>query len=70
MLTHTIATSSAGTARFREAAGRVLAIVALLIVVVLLGTTYFGHAKGLYGVCYGGSGRSIPCAVAGDSNRR
>lgn len=39
--------------------------------IALLGTmmfaiarTYVGHSPGPYGVCYGTSGRSIPCAVA------
>jgi hypothetical protein len=30
---------------------------------VALASTYFGHAPGPYGVCYGSSGRSVPCTV-------
>jgi len=63
-------TGADDTSRVRETAARALAIIALVIIVALLGATYFGHAKGIYGVCYGSSGRSIPCAVAGDGNHR
>jgi len=47
-----------------ELAERILALVLLALVIALLGHTYVGHSPSPYGVCYGGSGRSIPCAVA------
>jgi len=55
-----------------EIAERVLALVLLALVIALLGHTYIGHSSSPYGVCYGASGRSIPCAVAasGDSAHR
>jgi hypothetical protein len=44
--------------------GPAIAIALLLILAVAIGRTYFGHASSPYGVCYGESGRAIPCAVA------
>ncbi len=46
------------------ARGFALALLATLVVVI--GRTYVGHSPGPYGVCYGNSGRAIPCAVAHD----
>ena len=55
----------------RETAVRAAAIGVLLVVIALLGSTYLGHAKGPYGVCYGQSGRPIPCAIgAGTSAKK
>jgi hypothetical protein len=39
-------------------------MVLLMVVIGLLASTYIGHATSPYGVCYGTSGRSIPCAIA------
>jgi hypothetical protein len=55
--------------RVRETAARVIAIAVLALVVGLLLSTYIGHAKGPYGVCYGRSGRSVPCEVAARSGK-
>ncbi len=43
---------------------RILALALLAALVGAIGRTYIGHSPGPYGVCYGESGRSIPCAVA------
>lgn len=48
----------------KEIAERVLALVLLALVLAVLGQTYIGHSPSPYGVCYGTSGRPIPCAVA------
>jgi hypothetical protein len=50
--------------RLRETAARIATIVLLMVVIGLLASTYIGHATSPYGVCYGASGRSIPCAIA------
>ncbi len=45
---------------------RVATALVLFLGVVLmtaLASTYFGHASSPYGVCYGSSGRPVPCAV-------
>jgi hypothetical protein len=34
-----------------------------LVLMTALASTYFGHSPSPYGVCYGSSGRPIPCAV-------
>lgn len=44
-------------------AARVGTLAVLVALLVLLGRTYFGHAPGPYGVCYGASGRSTPCIL-------
>jgi hypothetical protein len=51
----------------RAIIGPAIAIALLLILAVAIGRTYFGHASSPYGVCYGKSGRAIPCAVAGEN---
>lgn len=53
-----------GRADPRAVIGPAIAIALLLILAVAIGRTYFGHASSPYGVCYGTSGRAIPCAVA------
>lgn len=58
------ATTPARAQRVRENVARAAAIVVLMLVIGLLASTYFGRAKGPYGVCYGQSGRSIPCELA------
>lgn len=50
---------------FTLVGARLLAIILLALVLVLLGSTYVGHASSPYGVCFGKSGRTIPCAVLG-----
>ena len=45
----------------RLAAALVLALG--LVLMAALASTYFGHSTSPYGVCYGASGRSVPCAV-------
>ena len=60
----TMSTTRDRLARFREIAARAVAIVVLAVVIGLFVSTYVGHARGPYGVCYGASGRSIPCEVA------
>ena len=62
--------TSNGPSRVSETVARVAAIVVLVIVVGLLASTYIGHSSSPYGVCYGRSGRSVPCViVARDSAR-
>ena len=51
------------TPRAKELAERLLALVLLAFALALLGHTYVGHSTSPYGVCYGASGRSVPCAV-------
>ena len=41
-----------------------LGLAALLALVTAIASTYIDHSPGPDGVCYGPSGRSIPCAVA------
>ena len=48
----------------KELAERTLALILFALMLALLGHTYVGHSSSPYGVCYGASGRSIPCAVA------
>ena len=50
--------------RVTTLAARIVAIVLFAGLIVFLGGTYFGHAPGPYGVCYGASGRPIPCALS------
>ncbi len=43
----------------------VAATLALIIaLMVLLGSTYFGHSSSPYGMCYGEDGRAVLCEVA------
>jgi hypothetical protein len=42
---------------------RTLVLIVLALVIATLGRTYVGHSPGPYGVCYGSSGRSIPCGI-------
>jgi len=63
----TMETISGATDRFsrvRETTARVATILVLVVMIGLLVSTFVGHAKGPYGVCYGESGRSIPCELA------
>jgi hypothetical protein len=53
---------SLSVVRARVAAALVLTLG--LVLTAALASTYFGHATSPYGVCYGSSGRSIPCALA------
>jgi len=55
---------------YREIVARAVAIVLALAVIALLGRTYFGRSHSPYGVCYGSSGRSIPCEVAAKDSGR
>ena len=50
--------------RLRDFAGRVIALAMLTALGVAIARSYVGHSPGPYGVCYGSSGRSIPCEVA------
>ena len=50
--------------RFANALLTALGLAALLALVTAIASTYIGHSPGPYGVCYGASGRSIPCAVS------
>jgi len=56
--------------RARETAARVAMLIVLVVMIGLLASTYIGHAKGPYGVCYGESGRSIPCALVAKGSGR
>lgn len=42
----------------------IVTLLALLVLVVALASTYFGHSPSPYGTCYAASGRAIPCATA------
>lgn len=48
----------------RSLVARTVSIALLVLLIVTIGRTYFGHSSSPYGVCYGTSGRSIPCALA------
>ena len=50
--------------RVKSLAAPAVTLALLVVLLVLLGRTYFGHAPGPYGVCYGASGRSIPCVLS------
>ncbi len=50
--------------RHRELVERVVAIILFALLAAVLGQTFIGHSTSPYGVCYGPSGRSIPCGVA------
>jgi len=45
-------------------------LIVLVVMIGLLASTYIGHAKSPYGVCYGESGRSIPCALVAKGSGR
>jgi hypothetical protein len=49
--------------RHRELVERVVAIILFALLAAVLGHTFMGHANSPYGVCYGPSGRSIPCSI-------
>jgi hypothetical protein len=40
-----------------------LAGLVLLMISVLIASTYFGHSSSPYGACYAKSGRSVPCEL-------
>jgi hypothetical protein len=50
--------------RVRNILPATLTLVALLAFLAALGKTYVGHGSSPYGVCYGPTGRSVPCEVA------
>jgi hypothetical protein len=56
--------------RPKELALRLTAIAAVLFLGSFLARTYFGHSSSPYGVCYGSSGRSVPCSLVAQSNHR
>lgn len=51
-------------AAYREITIRIVTILLVVVLAVALASTYFGHSSSPYGVCYGTTGRSIPCEIA------
>lgn len=49
--------------RARHLVPVVVTLALLLLVVAVLASTYFGHARSPYDGCYGANGRAISCTV-------
>jgi hypothetical protein len=52
-------TSSARSRQILELA----TLLGWLLLAAAIGLSYLGHSSSPYGVCYGRSGRSVPCAA-------
>jgi len=43
---------------------RAFTIALFVALLALIASTYIGHSPSPYGMCFGSTGRTIPCAVA------